>query len=249
MTKITPKHAGNAIIDTSINPLMDGKRKTMDAQTTLQGLRDCVPFIAKTYNMIESSSNDIATWSIDGKSFYIYRPKVFSQDIIPKFFKHNNFSSFVRQLNTYGFRKTKASSFSGKRARQVDGNTMESEYWEFEHDCFHRGNFNLIQTIRRKPPPQTTSNKRSFHTMNYPVEPFFPMDQYCPILPTDTTIMENANIHTITDKVIQLSNELNTLRNSLDFVQLLSQPYPPKKAPCLESNISMDDPLLDFTLF
>ncbi len=37
--------------------------------------------------------------------FVIKDQKVFEQHIIPKFFDHNKFSSFARQLNFYGFRK------------------------------------------------------------------------------------------------------------------------------------------------
>lgn len=60
------------------------------------------PFLVKTYDMVDDSSTDkIVSWSPTNNSFVVWDPPEFARDLLPKYFKHNNFSSFVRQLNTY----------------------------------------------------------------------------------------------------------------------------------------------------
>ncbi|XP_078445908.1 uncharacterized protein LOC144714957 isoform X2 [Wolffia australiana] len=60
------------------------------------------PFLSKTYQLVDDPTvNDVISWNEDGSSFVIWRPPEFARDLLPKFFKHSNFSSFVRQLNTY----------------------------------------------------------------------------------------------------------------------------------------------------
>ena len=132
-----------------------------------------LPFLEKTYKMIDTCPKELAGWNYTGDSFIIYDPKRFAVEIIPKFFKHRNFSSFVRQLNFYGFRKTKASSVSAKRARKAasDGIPLrrdeDREFWEFQHDKFQRGALHLLSTIRRKsslPSSMSTDHRKETKT-------------------------------------------------------------------------------------
>lgn len=60
------------------------------------------PFLRKTFEIVDDSVTDpVISWSPTRKSFIIWDSYEFSENLLPKYFKHNNFSSFVRQLNTY----------------------------------------------------------------------------------------------------------------------------------------------------
>jgi hypothetical protein len=105
-----------------------------------------VLFLQKTYTMIDTCDPDIASWSNDGMSFYVKDPERFASTVIPTFFKHSNFASFVRQLNFYGFRKQKATD----TILVKDEESEESRFWRFRRDKFQRGRPDLLVQIKKK---------------------------------------------------------------------------------------------------
>lgn len=57
-------------------------------------------FIAKLWALVEEEgTNEVVRWSDTGESFFIYDPSILSKGLLPQYFKHNNMSSFIRQLN------------------------------------------------------------------------------------------------------------------------------------------------------
>ena len=63
-------------------------------------------FVNKLWSMLNDDSNTkLIQWAKDGKSFIVTNREEFVHQILPKYFKHSNFASFVRQLNMYGWHK------------------------------------------------------------------------------------------------------------------------------------------------
>lgn len=64
------------------------------------------PFIYKLYCLVaDESTNSLCEWASRGNAFIVHDPVTFSAQVLPQYFKHNQFSSFVRQLNKYSFHK------------------------------------------------------------------------------------------------------------------------------------------------
>ncbi|KAK9477470.1 hypothetical protein V1514DRAFT_333746 [Lipomyces japonicus] len=99
-------------------------------------------FVLKLWTMVNDSKNAAhIQWMPDGLSFQVVGREQFEKTVLPKYFKHSNFSSFVRQLNMYGWHKV----------QDVTAGAMHSgeETWQFKSPNFIKGREDLLDNIVR----------------------------------------------------------------------------------------------------
>jgi hypothetical protein len=96
-------------------------------------------FTRNLFEMASSPENSAAIgFNAEGDCLEIRNPRLLGSDILPKYYKHKNVSSFVRQLNNYGFKTTPSAAGSS--------DTMQSFY----HEHFRRGRLDLLGMVSRR---------------------------------------------------------------------------------------------------
>jgi HSF-type DNA-binding len=112
-------------------------------------------FIHKLYNMLEDKSiQHLISWSNTNESFVMSPSNEFSK-VLAQYFKHTNISSFVRQLNMYGFHKVSDVFHSG---------SPDSTLWEFRHGNgnFKKGDLVGLREIKRRASRHALIHRDSF---------------------------------------------------------------------------------------
>jgi len=167
--------------------------------------QDAPIFLRKTYHMVDSCDATVATWSQDGKIFIVKNPDTFASSIIPQFFKHSNFASFVRQLNFYGFRKLRNND-SIRIDPKLENETKN--YWRFYHENFQRGKPELLTGIRR------SSGGATAHSID-PSNSFMESGHQ-----EEDLDYIKMNMSQLQDKIAVMSNEMEKLTSMVHDLKL-----------------------------
>ncbi|KAK6923034.1 Heat shock factor (HSF)-type, DNA-binding [Dillenia turbinata] len=155
------------------------------------------PFLTKTYQLVDDpSTDDIISWNESGSTFVVWKTAEFAKDLLPNYFKHNNFSSFVRQLNTYGFRKT------------------VPDKWEFANDYFKRGEKDLLSEIRRRKTASTPSTAQTPATG----KSSSPSNSGDDMGSTSTTSPDQKNTGSVNNQFADLSDENEKLKRDNEML-------------------------------
>ncbi|KAL3666054.1 hypothetical protein V7S43_008846 [Phytophthora oleae] len=151
-------------VSTPVSPNRDSFNTPDGSESTASGRgvkrprrEEAALFLEKTYELLERCPPELASWTVKGNSFVVKQPSAFAEHVIPTYFKHRKFSSFVRQLNLYGFRKVRDSSavaVEEAEAIATEGaeDASPKDWWEFRHERFVRGRRDLLCEIRRRSP-------------------------------------------------------------------------------------------------
>ncbi|KAI0101803.1 hypothetical protein GGR51DRAFT_550742 [Nemania sp. FL0031] len=129
--------------------------KAQRAKREAQAKRKQIPpFVQKLNSFLEDGKNtELIRWSDKGDSFIVLDEDEFAKTLIPELFKHNNYASFVRQLNMYGFHKKVGLSDNSMKASERK-NKSPSEYY---NPYFRRGHPNLLWLINK---PKSGNTKK-----------------------------------------------------------------------------------------
>ncbi|EQB53600.1 Transcription factor prr1 [Colletotrichum gloeosporioides] len=152
-------------------------------------------FVRKLYKMLEDPAySNIVRWGNEGDTFVILETDKFTNDILPKHFKHSNFSSFVRQLNKYDFHKL-------RRNDENNESPYGKQAWEFKHSAFRADRKDNLDNIRRKAPAQRKTQQ---------TEDQFTTNQSINLL-QETLFAQQQQVQALQEQVIDIQRTNKTL--------------------------------------
>ncbi|KAF7433769.1 stress-responsive transcription factor hsf1 [Pleurotus ostreatus] len=145
-------------------------------------------FLQKLYEIITDKSNaDLIRWSDRGDILMVVDHERFANELLGRWFKHQNFNSFVRQLNMYGFRKVS----------HLQQGTLQSpidpKIWSFEHPCFRRGQPDLLCLIQRRKHGASTGEASAVVQLHSIVDEVAGIERHQAAISAELTELKQSN--------------------------------------------------------
>ena len=107
-------------------------------------------FPLKMYKILEDADTDgfqdVISFLPSGKGFMVWRPERFVKEVMPTYFKTCRLSSFYRQLNLYGFKRTASGA----------------DYGAYYNEAFIRGQPGQLWRLKRKKQRTPAGNSNPF---------------------------------------------------------------------------------------
>ncbi|KZV47502.1 heat stress transcription factor A-2-like [Dorcoceras hygrometricum] len=159
------------------------------------------PFLLKIFEIADDPETDsIVSWNSSGTSFIIWDHNKFSESILPKYFKSNVFSSFVYQLNNYGFRK------------------ICCEIYEYANPWFQAGKKEWLKNIKRRKEKFQVPKKRGRSTLKYD-SMNAAADQELQALMTEQNNMKEQ-IKKLKERIGKMEHQIISIKSKMSFHEL-----------------------------
>ncbi|KAM0501191.1 hypothetical protein ACHAP9_004794 [Verticillium nonalfalfae] len=186
----------------------------------------------------------------------VHQPKIvqtaFIHKLYKQYFKHTNISSFVRQLNMYGFHKVSDAFHTGN---------PDMALWEFKHGNgnFKRGDLVGLREIKRRASRHALVHRDYPNTKPSTSQPGTPAEPMPPPPPESAETRGGSVEHALYDLSMRLqrSEEIINLQSEMhrqaDLLRSVDEPEPPfsasrsyfsniENAPVSPRQMPQDDP-------
>ena len=184
-------------------PLM--KLKTQRKENQSNHNEEIPHFLTKLYQILENPEYEhIIQWNDNGTSFLIKNISVFSQKVLPLYFKHNNYASFIRQLNIYDFHKIRT-----RDNAQLYGHSLFQKNNEEQLNLIKRKTYSFHKKTQKS--TNNNSNNNNNNNINNVLIPFNKMLHQNYQLPCDNNIDDLINTKQKSKKMI--AKQINILVN------------------------------------
>ncbi|KAH9824102.1 HSF-type DNA-binding-domain-containing protein [Melampsora americana] len=117
-------------------------------------------FISKLYHLCSHDDyHPYIRWNSAGDAFVLAHGNVdFASVVLPRFFRHSNVSSFIRQLNLYNFTRLPIIKLLDT-VDKTSNSSPASCYSGFCHPNFQRGDIASLKLIKPKPSKSKAARK------------------------------------------------------------------------------------------